>query len=234
MLFAEADGVNYSTIRDVLDDFCAVSGQTVSDSKSRVYFSPNVDRDTTKSLCDILGFASTPTLGKYLGFPLKHPGSSSQEYNFILDKIKQKLLGWKASMLSLAGRSMLIQASSAAIPSYIMQCVQLPSKILEGLDRVNHNFLWGSTDTAKKIHWNGWDKVTKVKGALVCNQLRGGTPPSWQKLNWRFRTEEAAPWNQVLKMKYHSQRRVAANPNILKCAIVVMLCVIVVIQSVQW
>ena len=77
MLFAKADGVNCSAIRDVLDDFCAVSGQTVSDSKSRVYFSPNMDRDTRVPLCDILGFASTPTLGKYLGFPLKHPGSSS-------------------------------------------------------------------------------------------------------------------------------------------------------------
>ena len=108
MLFTKADGVNYSAIRDVLDDFCAISGQTVSDSKSKVYFSPNVDRDTRESLCDILGFASTSTFGKYLGFRLKHPGSSSQEYNFILDRVKQELSGWKANMLSQAGRSVLI------------------------------------------------------------------------------------------------------------------------------
>ena len=68
ILFAEADGVNCATIRDVLDTFCSISGQTMSETKSRVYFSPNMDRE---SLCDILGFASTPFLGKYLGFPLK-------------------------------------------------------------------------------------------------------------------------------------------------------------------
>ena len=77
IFFAKADWVNCSTIRDVLDEFCELSGQSVSEAKSRVNVSPNVDRDTRESLCDILGFASTPFLRKYLGFPLKHPGSSS-------------------------------------------------------------------------------------------------------------------------------------------------------------
>ena len=120
MFFARADYVNYSAIRDVLDDFCSISGQTVSEAKSRVYFSPNVNRDTRESLCDILGFASIPNLGKYLGIPIKHPGSSSQDYNFILDRVKQKLASWKANMLSLAGCFVLIQASLATIPAYVM------------------------------------------------------------------------------------------------------------------
>ena len=93
VLYARADGTNCSTIRDVLDEFCSISGQTISEVKSRVYFSPNVDRDTRESLSDILGFTSTPSLGKYLGIPIKHPRSSSHEYNFILDRVKQKLAG---------------------------------------------------------------------------------------------------------------------------------------------
>ena len=39
VLFAKADHVNCSAIQDVLDSFCATSGQTVSNTKSRVYFS---------------------------------------------------------------------------------------------------------------------------------------------------------------------------------------------------
>lgn len=93
VLFAKADHINCSTIRDVLGDFCNQSSQSISDSKSRVYFSPNVDIDTRESLCDILGFKSTPNLGKYLGFPIKHQGTGSQDYNFVLDRIKQKLVG---------------------------------------------------------------------------------------------------------------------------------------------
>ena len=43
ILFAKSDGVNSAAIRDVLDTFCSISGQTVSEAKPRVYFSPNVD-----------------------------------------------------------------------------------------------------------------------------------------------------------------------------------------------
>ena len=43
ILFAKSDGVNSAAIRDVLDTFCSISRQTVSEAKPRVYFSPNVD-----------------------------------------------------------------------------------------------------------------------------------------------------------------------------------------------
>ena len=104
----------------MLDEYCILSRQSISEAKSRVYFSPNVDRGTRESLSNILGFASTPSLGKYLGFPLKNIGRSTWAYNFILDRVKQKLSGWKVSMLSLASRTVLMQASSATIPSYVM------------------------------------------------------------------------------------------------------------------
>ena len=74
MLFAKADRKNCLAIRDALDVFCNISGQKVSETKSRVFFSPNVDPDTRSSLCDILGFRSTSNLGRYLGFPIKHTG----------------------------------------------------------------------------------------------------------------------------------------------------------------
>ncbi|XP_075673848.1 uncharacterized protein LOC142643189 [Castanea sativa] len=163
VFFARVDYINYSVIRDVLDDFCSISRQTVSEAKSRVCFSPNVDRDTRESLCDILGFASTPNLGKYPRIPIKQLDSSSQDFNSIFDRVKNKLAGWKANMLSLAGQSMLIQASLATIPAYVIQCTYFPGRILEGIDRVNHNFLWGTSDSVKKIHWVGWQKVTKPK-----------------------------------------------------------------------
>ena len=120
VLFAKVDYANVAAIREVLDVFCGVSGQTISEAKSRVFFSPNVDDATKGTLCDVLGFVSTLNLGKYLGIPIKHPGSSSQDYNFVLDRVKQKLTGWKANLLSMAGRNVLIQASLATIPAYVM------------------------------------------------------------------------------------------------------------------
>ena len=108
MFFAKADLTNCLAIRDVLDMFCSLSGQSVNEAKSRVFFSPNVDRDTREFLSDVLGFASAPNIAKYLGIPMRVPGASSQDYNFILDRVKQKLANWKANLLSLAGRNVLI------------------------------------------------------------------------------------------------------------------------------
>lgn len=77
VLFAKPDHENCVVVREVLDLFCSRSAQTVSGSKSRVYFSLNVDRGCREELCNILGFQSTPNLGKYRGIPIMHPGSLS-------------------------------------------------------------------------------------------------------------------------------------------------------------
>ena len=190
----------------MLDSFCARSRQFISESKSRVYLSSNVDADTRESLCDILGFRSTPNLGNYLGFPIKHRGGRNEDLNFILERVKQKLAGWKANFLSLAGRAILIQASTTTIPAYVMQCTTLPKKLLDNLDRVNRNFLWGSMDDAKKVHWVGWHKVTKSQkeGGLGIQSSKGRNQALLAKLNWRFRLEKDALWVKVLNNKYCS------------------------------
>ncbi len=61
-------GIHFCNIREVLDTFCDFSGQKVNLMKSKVYFSPNVKVDVRTDLCHVLGFNSTPNLGKYLGF----------------------------------------------------------------------------------------------------------------------------------------------------------------------
>ena len=69
VLFAKVDRKNCVVVREVLDSFCGLSGQKVSQEKSQVFFSPNVLANGRIDLCNILGFRTTPLLGKYLGFP---------------------------------------------------------------------------------------------------------------------------------------------------------------------
>ncbi|XP_065629558.1 uncharacterized protein LOC112003977 [Quercus suber] len=125
VLFAKVDHVNCSTIRDMLDVFCARLGQSISES-----------------------------------------------------------------------RMMLIQASTSVIPTYVMQCTALPKKLLDDIDRVNRNFLWGSLESSKRMHWVGWYKVTKAKekGGLGIQLAKGRNQALLAKLNWRFRMENDALW----------------------------------------
>ena len=88
---------------------------------------------------------------------------------------------------------------------------------------MNRNFLWGSIDLAKKVHWVGWEKVIKAKedGGLGLQLAKGGNVALLSKLNWRFHTKGEAPWVKVLKMKYCNQRRrAAANADKLPCFLI--------------
>lgn len=147
-------------MKDTLDTFCELSRQKVSLAKSKVYFSPNIGHEQRKEMCDVLGMRSTPNLGNYLGFPLKLPLSTSHDFDFVIKRVQAKLQGWKASLLSMAGRVTLTQLVTSAIPSYLMQGCFLPSRVLNCLDKLNRDFIWGSSEVKKKMHMINWEKVT--------------------------------------------------------------------------
>ena len=175
LLFAKANTMNCNSVPEAIEEFCSRSRQKINLTKSKVFFFPNIASDQREELCDILGFHSTSNLGTYLGFPLRHAGSSNQDLNFVVSRVEQKLVGWKANLLSFADWNVLIQALLSSIPSYVMQSTLLPTRILDKLDRTNRNFLWGSNDTKRKMHWVGWEKVTspKTQGRLGIQSAKG-------------------------------------------------------------
>ncbi|KAK9987984.1 hypothetical protein SO802_028223 [Lithocarpus litseifolius] len=85
----------------------------------------------------------------------------------------KKLAGWKANLLSVAGGSILIQASTSAILAYVMQSNFLPGRILDGIGLLKRNFLWNSLSSKQSMHWVGWRKVTTFKdaGQALWNQV---------------------------------------------------------------
>lgn len=112
-----------------------MSGENVSNEKSRVFFSPNISCQEREVYCDILNFWSTHSLGKYLGFPIKHT-SVPQVFGSVIDRVQSRFAGWNAHLLSFARRLVLTQAVTSAIPSYTMQCIALPSKVLSNIDKL--------------------------------------------------------------------------------------------------
>jgi ribonuclease HI len=157
-----------------------------------------------QQLCDILGVASTPDLGKYLGFPLRLNGRNARDFRFIVDKVQSKLSSWKSKLLSPAGRVVLIQAVTSSIPAYYMQNAALPSSICSELDKLNRDFLWGSNEEKKKMHMVGWDKICRPKkdGGLGLYSAKPRNIALLAKLNWRLVEEKDSLWAKTLLAKY--------------------------------
>jgi len=51
----------------------------------------------------------------------------------------------------------------ATIPNYVMQGAALPTDVCEKLDKINRDFLWGSSPEKRKMHLVGWSKIIKSK-----------------------------------------------------------------------
>lgn len=62
MLFAEASQYQAGIINQCLDNFCALSGQSVSYEKSMIFCSPNTRNDLATDICTICGSPLTSDL----------------------------------------------------------------------------------------------------------------------------------------------------------------------------
>ena len=122
----------------------------------------------------------------------------------MIERVQGKLAGWKAHLLSFAGRFVLTQATLSTIPNYSMQCAALPSKITQSINRLSRNFIWGTTDDKKKLHLVSWKKITKPKkdGGIGLQSAKEKNLALLAKLNWRFHQEKDSPWVRVLAHKY--------------------------------
>lgn len=152
ILFAKVSEMGSEAVTDVLNKFCKDSGQMISYEKSWICFSPNIPTNLKEKVCENLSIQATSNLGKYLG-----------QFNFVVDRVLTKLAEWKTKFLSFTGRTLLVKSVTIAIPNYVMQGMALPAHLCDKIDRINRDFLWGSTIEKRRMHLVGWSKVVKSK-----------------------------------------------------------------------
>lgn len=184
--------------------------------KSRIYFSPNVQEGVKEEICTKLGIQAMTNIGKYLGFPINHRWATRNRLNFIAEKVMNKLARWKAKFLSFVGRSVLVKLVMSTIPNYVMQGKALPIHLCEKLDKINQDFLWGSTREKKRLHLVTWNKIIQPKeeGGLRIQVARAKNVALLAKLNWRMNQEKEATWAKVILEKYcSSDRRRSRDPD---------------------
>lgn len=64
-------------------------------------------------------------LGKYLSVPLTGKSPNRKDFEYMVNRVKAKLMKWKSNQLSLAGRITLAMSFSKAIPIYPMMTYML-------------------------------------------------------------------------------------------------------------
>lgn len=117
-LFSRDTPEDYTTITNALRNFYDCSGQKLNLQKSKIIFSQNYSIDMANQCSTSLNIPASTTFGNYLGLPMFHSRPIHNDFQYIVDRMQNKLAGWKTKMFNMAGRTILAKATLSSIPSH--------------------------------------------------------------------------------------------------------------------
>ena len=153
LVFCQANREEVKVVKEMLQLYATTSGQCINLEKSSIYFSTNMGVDHKEWITNCLGVKEVDKFETYLGLPTLIGRSKYQTFSFQKDRVWKKLQGWKGTMLSRAGKEVLIKAVAQSILTYTMSVFQLPVKLCDELNSMCANFWWGQVGNERKIHW---------------------------------------------------------------------------------
>jgi hypothetical protein len=165
-----ADMTNATSLQQVLDTYCANSGQLVSLAKSSIFFSPNTHVILRSEICEVLHIDTEALSDKYLGLPALAGAERSDCFKHFVERIIQRINGWKEKQLSIKGKEILLKAVAQAIPVYAMSVFLIPKGVCKSM-----------MDAIAKFWW------AMMQIIIGCIGLHGGNYASQRmKVEWDF------------------------------------------------
>lgn len=125
----KADLINATSLKQVLDQYCANSGQLVSDAKCSIYFSPNVDVQLKADICVEHNIVTEAMSNKYLGLPAMMGADRSDNFLYLVERVINRVQGWKVKILSSGGKEILIKAIIQSLPVFAMSVFKILKNI---------------------------------------------------------------------------------------------------------
>lgn len=204
LLFAKAGDDRVACINEALRTFSRASGQKINYHKSLMFCSPNVCEQVATKLSLDMGIPLTADLGRYLGHQLIHQGRNNSGHAKLLQRVRDKLDGWKTKCLSRAGRITLAKSVLTGMSIFHMQVQKLPTRVHKELDKAVRLCVWGSSTERRPIHLVSWDTLCKSKeeGGLGLRRSKDMNKAMLTKLAWRLLHEEDTTWSRLLRSKY--------------------------------
>ncbi|XP_074265722.1 uncharacterized protein LOC141588167 [Silene latifolia] len=167
LLFLKGNALSIMWILRAFATFSAASGLQLNKEKSEIYFN-GVHHNTQHDILQISGFVKGSLPFKYLGVPISSKKLTSNEGRKLIDKIVARIRAWGAKHLSYTGRLTLVTSVLQSLHSYWSNIFLIPNCIMNKIDAICRNFLWGDTDLylrAPAIHWDHCCRP-KTKGGL--------------------------------------------------------------------
>jgi hypothetical protein len=134
LIFCEPNAEQFRDLRCLLLCFEAVSGLKINLSKSEIV--PVGVVGEVEKLAIILGCGVASLPIKYLGLPLGAKYKDSNMWTCIIEKMENRLAGWKRLYLSKGGRLTLIKSTLSNLPTYFLSLFPIPVGVAHRLEKL--------------------------------------------------------------------------------------------------
>ncbi|KAK9938267.1 hypothetical protein M0R45_015017 [Rubus argutus] len=155
-------------------------------------------------MADRLGVAVVDSHEKYLGLPTFVGREKTATFQYIKDRLSEKLKGWQRKLLSGVGKDILIRVVAQALPTYEISCFQLTKNFCDDLQQMCARFWWSSSENKKKIHWKAWKDLcySKEEGGLEFRNLAAFNLAMLAKQAWRVISNPESLIARIFKARY--------------------------------
>lgn len=163
-MFFKAYKVEARTVKAVLKRYEKIFGQAINFNKSCISFSPNTKTRECSAICQTLQVREVDEPGKYLGMSMHVGQKKVATFQFLTNRVKQKLQNWSNRTMSKACKCTLLKTSAQCVPNFWTNLLLISNEICENIEVLFNGFWWGYGQENKGIRWKSWDKMCKPKG----------------------------------------------------------------------
>ncbi|XP_050222663.1 uncharacterized protein LOC126672753 [Mercurialis annua] len=188
LIFIPYDVVHLQNLTWILRCFEVVSGLKINFHKSSI-MGINTSVDELATAASVVGCKIESLPIKYLGLPLVRRQLASGFWDHVVDRFKSKLALWKGSLLSPAGRLVLIKSVLFSVPVYFMSVFSMPSGVQRKLESYMKRFLWKGDVASRTLCKVSWKSICQdyEMGGLGISSLRVRNQSLLFKWVWKLR-----------------------------------------------
>nr|CAD1831662.1 unnamed protein product [Ananas comosus var. bracteatus] len=213
LLFFNGSVKSAIIIKCILEAFSVNSSLQINFGKSSL--SPiNLPADQAAALASCFNCSQQAFPLQYLGLPLTPKHLRRVDYLPLIEKIDNRLAGWKCSILSRGGCLILLNSVLSSLPTYFCSAFALPVWVVKEIDRIRKSFFWKGKNSSSGFHCLvNWGRVCHPKkvGGVGIRSIQATNSALLMRGLWKFYTSNNLPWTQLLKLKHYKRRPAAAT-----------------------